>query len=62
MPVLPADGQIFDIEIPVVIIGAGASGLTGALAVSDAGVDGVVVERDQVPRGSTALSSGMIPA
>ncbi len=62
MPVLPADGQIFDIEIPVVIIGAGASGLTAALAVSDVGVDGVVVERDHVPRGSTALSSGMIPA
>ncbi len=62
MPVLPAEGQLFDIEVPVLIIGAGASGLIAALAAKDAGVDPVVLERDLVPSGSTALSSGMIPA
>jgi fumarate reductase flavoprotein subunit len=62
MPVLPAKGQAFDIEVPVLIIGGGASGLVAALAAKDAGVDPVVLERDVVPSGSTALSSGMIPA
>lgn len=62
MPVLPATGQNFDIEVPVLIIGGGASGLIAALAAKDAGVDPVVLERDLVPSGSTALSSGMIPA
>ena len=62
MPVLPAEGLTFEIEVPVLIIGAGASGLVAALAAKDAGVDAVVLERDPIPRGSTALSSGMIPA
>src|SRR5581483_3941413 len=33
-----------------------------ALAAKEAGVDPVVVERDAVPSGSTALSAGLIPA
>ena len=49
-------------HLPVVIVGAGACGLTAALALSRAGVDCVVLERDAVPAGSTALSSGFIPA
>lgn len=48
--------------MPVVIIGAGACGLTAALAAYDEGVEALVIERDTVPQGSTALSSGMIPA
>ena len=47
-------------KIPVVVIGAGACGLTAALAAKDAGV--LVLERDSSPSGSTALSSGFIPA
>lgn len=62
MSVLPVDGQNFDIDVPILIIGAGASGLVAALAAKDAGFDPVVLERDMIPRGSTALSSGMIPA
>ena len=46
----------------VVIVGAGACGLTAALMLHDAGVDCVVLERDAAPSGSTALSSGFIPA
>jgi len=46
----------------VVIVGAGACGLVTALMLSDAGIDCVVLERDAMPQGSTALSSGFIPA
>ena len=49
-------------EIAVAIVGAGACGLTAALMLRDAGVDCVLLERDATPQGSTALSSGFIPA
>ena len=55
------DGQ-FDISIPVVVIGAGAAGLIAALAAHDNGAQVLIVERDANPSGSTALSSGLIPA
>jgi len=45
-----------------VIVGAGACGLTAALAARDAGAEVLVLERDSTPSGSTALSSGFIPA
>jgi fumarate reductase flavoprotein subunit len=50
------------LKVPVVIIGGGACGLTAALAARDAGADVLVLERDASPSGSTALSSGFIPA
>ena len=49
-------------RVPVAIVGAGACGLTAALMLRDAGVDCVLLERDASPQGSTALSSGFIPA
>ncbi|MGG5822184.1 FAD-dependent oxidoreductase [Falsiroseomonas sp. HW251] len=52
----------FDTEVPVAIIGAGAAGLIAALACQAAGVEPLVIERDPVPRGSTSLSAGLIPA
>lgn len=57
-----AKGQEFDAHVSLLIIGAGAAGLCAALAAKEAGVDAVVVERDAVPSGSTALSAGLIPA
>lgn len=48
--------------VPVAIVGAGACGLTAALGLRDAGVECVVLERDASAQGSTALSSGFIPA
>src|SRR5579872_6065765 len=57
-----AAGEQFDTQVPLLIIGAGAAGLCAALAAKEAGVDAVVVERDAVPSGSTALSAGLIPA
>jgi fumarate reductase flavoprotein subunit len=47
---------------PVLIIGGGAAGLVAALAAAEAGAEVVVLERDALPRGSTALSAGLIPA
>src|SRR5512133_1860831 len=55
---MPADAP----QVPVAIVGGGACGLTAALMLADAGVDCVVLERDASPSGSTALSSGFIPA
>ena len=49
-------------HVPSLIIGAGACGLTAALVLADAGVPCVVIERDAQAAGSTALSSGFIPA
>jgi fumarate reductase flavoprotein subunit len=49
-------------SLPVAIVGAGACGLTAAILLRDAGVDCVLLERDAVPQGSTALSSGFVPA
>jgi fumarate reductase flavoprotein subunit len=49
-------------HVPVVIVGAGACGLTAAVRLRDAGLDCVLLERDSMASGSTALSSGFIPA
>lgn len=46
----------------VVVIGAGGTGLCAALAASDAGAEVLVIERDATPLGSTAMSTGLIPA
>lgn len=59
--VLPPPAS-FDAEVPLVIIGAGAAGLCAALAAKEAGVEPIVIERDAVLAGSTALSAGLIPA
>lgn len=57
-----ADGVAFDGTAPVLVIGAGACGLTAALAARQAGAEVAVIERDPLPRGNTALSAGLIPA
>ena len=52
----------FDVDVPLLIVGAGAAGLCAALAAKEAGIEPLVIERDAVPAGSTALSAGLIPA
>src|ERR1700693_1040102 len=52
----------FEVEVPLMIVGAGAAGLCSALAAKEAGIEALVIERDTVPAGSTALSAGLIPA
>jgi len=51
-----------DFHFPVIVVGAGGAGLCAALAARDAGADVLVLERDAVPMGSTAMSTGLIPA
>lgn len=50
------------VQASVAIVGAGACGLTAALMLRDAGIDCVLLERDERAQGSTALSSGFVPA
>lgn len=52
----------FDVHVPLVIIGGGACGLVAALAAKQFGTEIVILERDALPRGSTAMSQGFIPA
>jgi fumarate reductase flavoprotein subunit len=47
---------------PAVIVGGGACGLVAALALHSLSIDCIVIERDAIAQGSTALSSGFIPA
>ena len=61
-PRVSGAGVPFGAHVPAVIIGGGACGLTAALTLADAGIECVVIERDAAPQGSTALSSGFIPA
>ncbi|MEX0408292.1 FAD-dependent oxidoreductase [Aquibium sp. LZ166] len=51
-----------DASADVVIVGAGACGLVAALRARAAGADVIVLERDASPSGSTAMSSGFVPA
>jgi fumarate reductase flavoprotein subunit len=60
--VIDASGVRFGAEVDVAIIGGGAAGLIAALRAHEAGAEVLVIERDALPRGSTALSAGLIPA
>lgn len=56
------DGSAFAAETAVLVIGAGAGGLIAGLRARAAGADVLILERDSLPRGSTALSAGLVPA
>jgi fumarate reductase flavoprotein subunit len=62
MPEVSVETPIPDFTADVVIIGAGAAGLTAALAAAENGSEVVVLERDASPSGSTSMSSGFVPA
>lgn len=52
----------FEFDCDIIVIGAGGTGLCSALAAHDGGADVLVLERDPTPLGSTAMSTGLIPA
>ena len=52
----------YPLTVETIVVGAGAAGLVAALTAKEAGQDVLVLERDSVPSGSTALSAGLIPA
>jgi fumarate reductase flavoprotein subunit len=58
----PASPGGFETTVPILIVGGGAAGLCAALAAHEAGAEVAILERDPLPRGSTALSAGLIPA
>ena len=60
--ILPPENMNPTAGASVVVLGAGACGLTAALAAHSSGTDVIAIERDRSPSGSTALSSGFIPA
>jgi fumarate reductase flavoprotein subunit len=62
MSVVAAADVEFDTQVPLLIVGAGAAGLCAALTAKEAGIEAIVIERDAVLSGSTALSAGLIPA
>ena len=47
----------YDIEVDTVVVGAGACGMVASLLLAEAGVDTLVLERDDTPRGSTSMLS-----
>ncbi len=59
--VLPPEQAEFIGTVPVLVIGAGACGLSAALATQEAGAEVLVLERDDSALGTTAMSTGLIP-
>ena len=47
---------------PLVVVGAGGSGMVAALAASRGGGRALILEKGKEPGGNTALSTGLIPA
>jgi len=62
MAQISSDVPELEIAVQVVVVGAGACGLSAALAAADLGAEVLVIERDDSPLGSTAMSTGLIPA
>ncbi|MBM4191819.1 MAG: FAD-binding protein [Gammaproteobacteria bacterium] len=62
MTVARHDIPNFKTIVPVVMTGAGACGLTAALAARDQRADVLVLEQDKRPWGSTSMSLGAICA
>lgn len=63
VPVLaPAEAPPAVGHVDVLVLGGGACGQTAALSARNAGASVLIVERDADPRGTTAMSTGLIPA
>jgi fumarate reductase flavoprotein subunit len=60
--ILPPSEARFTRRAGVLVVGGGAAGLCAALAARERGCDVLVIERDPEPRGTTAMSIGLIPA
>jgi fumarate reductase flavoprotein subunit len=62
MCILDPNTARFEASVAVLIVGGGGCGLTAALAAREHGVEVLVLERDPTPLGTTAMSTGLIPA
>jgi fumarate reductase flavoprotein subunit len=54
--------RAFEFTVPILVAGGGACGTTAALAARDAGAEVLLVEQDDFPQGTTAMSQGLICA
>lgn len=62
MTILPAAALRPADVVSVLVVGGGGCGLAAALAAREGGARVLVLERSAEPQGSTAMSSGLIPA
>lgn len=62
MGLLPSYEASFVGHVGVLVVGGGGCGMCAALAARDAASDALVLERESTPLGSTAMSTGLIPA
>jgi fumarate reductase flavoprotein subunit len=51
----------FDVEVDVLVVGAGGGGLAAAIAAHDAGAEVALVEKRERPGGNTSLSTASLP-
>ncbi|MEM0921421.1 MAG: FAD-dependent oxidoreductase [Pseudomonadota bacterium] len=62
MSVAPPPESGFSLRFDTVVVGGGAGGMVAALTSAEQGQSCLILERDAVQAGSTALSAGLIPA
>lgn len=62
MPIVERSPAGFEMDVPVIVVGAGATGMVASLAAREAGAEVLLLERDESPRGSTSMSQGYICA
>jgi fumarate reductase flavoprotein subunit len=62
MCILDPNTARFDTSVQVLVIGAGSCGLAAGLAAREQGAEVLVLERDASAQGTTAMSTGLIPA
>lgn len=56
-----AAGLPWDMDVDVLVVGAGACGLAAAIAAHEAGVGVAIVEKRDRPGGNSSLSTGSVP-
>ncbi|MEI5668401.1 FAD-dependent oxidoreductase [Bosea sp. CCNWLW174] len=62
MPIIRDYDISFDAATQVAVVGAGACGFTAAIAAAEGGAEVMLIERDERPHGSTAMSQGYVCA
>jgi fumarate reductase flavoprotein subunit len=56
-----AADQSWDLQVDVLVVGAGACGLAAAIAAHDAGAQVAILEKRDRPGGNSSLSTGSVP-
>jgi len=56
-----APDQSWDLQVDVLVVGAGACGLAAAIAAHDAGAQVAILEKRERPGGNSSLSTGSVP-